>query len=112
MGLQATHLVAQWAGATSFVAVYACIVAAALGVELSCRPPAPAADAFRLARLMALLGGASVLVAGAASTLYWWRVGRASGTASAAAGAGLVAAAALFALAVRALHARVRRDIP
>jgi hypothetical protein len=109
MALDTLHLVAPWAGATSVVALLGCIIAAALGVQFSTQVLAPAADAFDLARLLALVGGTAVIVAGMASTCYWWRVGVASGTASVAIGCGLVGAAVLFAAAARALLAGTHR---
>jgi hypothetical protein len=110
MGLVAVHIVAQWAGATAFVALMGCIIAAALGVQFSTHPLAPAVRAFDLARLMALVGGTAVIVAGAASTFYWWRVGVASDAASAGIGCAIATAGMLFAIAARLLMARTRNS--
>jgi hypothetical protein len=63
------QLIAQWAGATSFVALLGCIIAFAIALQLSRQPLAPAAAAFDLARRLALLGGVAVIVAGAAATI-------------------------------------------
>jgi hypothetical protein len=112
MGVGPVHVLAQWAGATAFIAALGCIIAAALGMQFASEPFAPAADAFRLARLLALLGGAAVIVAGAASTFYWWRVGVASDAAAAAVGCGITGAAVVFAVAARALLHRARRTRP
>jgi hypothetical protein len=103
------HLIAQWAGATCFVALLGCIIAFALALQFSRQPLAPADAAFHLARRLALLGGSAVIVACAASTLYWWRVGVARGAVAAAIGLGLAITALVFAVAVRALHARAPR---
>lgn len=109
MGSAFLHLIAQWAGATSFVALLGCIIAFALALQFSRQPLAPAAAAFDLARRLALLGGVAVIVSAAASTLYWWRVGVAAGPVAAGIGLGLAIAAVVFAVAVRALGARAPR---
>jgi hypothetical protein len=103
------QLIAQWAGATSFVALLGCIIAFAIALQLSRQPLAPAAAAFDLARRLALLGGVAVIVAGAAATLYWWRMGVASGAVAAAVVLGLAIASLVFTVAVRALNARAPR---
>jgi len=109
VGTAFLHLIAQWAGATSFVALIGCLIAFALALQFSHQPLAPAAPAFDLARRLALVGGVAVIVACAASTLYWWRMGVAPGTAAAGIGLGLAVAAVVFAAAVRALNARAPR---
>ena len=109
MGTAFLHLIAQWAGATSFVALLGCIIAFALALQFSRHPLAPAAAAFDLARRLALLGGVAVIVACAASTLYWWRIGVASGSVAAAIVLGLAIASVVFTITVRALNARAPR---
>jgi hypothetical protein len=109
VGVAFLHLIAQWAGATSFVALLGCIIAFAIALQLSRQPLAPAGAAFDLARRLALLGGVAVIVAGAASTLYWWRMGVAPGTVAAAIGLGLAIVSVVFAAAVRALNAKAPR---
>ncbi len=109
VGTAFLHLIAQWAGATSIVALFGCIVAFALALQFSRQPFAPAAAAFDLARRLALLGGAAVIVASSASTLYWWWRGVAAGAAVVAIEAGLAVATLLFTVAVRALNARAPR---
>jgi hypothetical protein len=109
VGIALLHLIAQWAGATSFVALLGCLIAFAIALQFSRQPLAPAAAAFDLARRLALLGGVAVIVACAASTLYWWRVGVAPVTAAVGIGLGLAIAAVVFGVAVRALNARAPR---
>jgi hypothetical protein len=109
VGTALLHLIAQWAGATSFIALLGCVIAFALALQFSGQPLAPAAAAFDLARRLALLGGVAVIVACAASTLYWWRMGVAAGTAAAGICLGLGVAAVAFGVAVRALNARAPR---
>jgi hypothetical protein len=106
--LEILHVVAQWAGATSVIALMGCIIAAAIGMQFSQDPLSPAAEAFELARTMALVGGSGVIVAGAAATLYWWQVGVVSTPVSAAVVSGLAVSAIAFAAAVRVLRARSR----
>jgi hypothetical protein len=110
MWLAAVHMVAQWAGATAVVALMGCIIAAVLGVQFSSHPLAPSAQAFDLARLMALVGGTAVIVAGTTSTFYWWSVGVASDTTSAGIGCMIGTVGVLFAIAARSLLARTRNS--
>jgi hypothetical protein len=109
VGTAFLHLTAQWAGATSIIALFGCIVAFALALQFSRQPFAPADAAFDLARRLALLGGTAVIVGCAASTLYWWRMGVASGAVVVAIETGLAIASLLFTVAVRALYARAPR---
>ncbi len=109
MGVAFLHLISQWAGATSVVALIGCIIAFALALQLSGHPLAPAAAAFDLARTLALLGGVAVIVACAAATLYWWCVGVAPSATAAGIGCGLAIVSVVFAVAVRALNARAPR---
>jgi hypothetical protein len=109
MGTALLHLIAQWAGATSIVALLGCIVAFALALQFSRQPFAPVDAAFDLARRLALLGGTAVIVACATSTLYWWRRGAAAGVVVVGIEAGLAIASLLFVVAVRTLGARAPR---
>jgi len=109
VGTALLHLIAQWAGATAVVALLGCIIAFALALQFSGQPLAPADAAFDLARRLALLGGVAVIVACAASTLYWWRMGVAAGAVAAAIELGIAIASLAFAVAVRALRARAPR---
>jgi hypothetical protein len=109
VGVAFLHLIAQWAGATSMVALIGCVVAFAIALQLSGHPLAPAAAAFDLARMLALLGGVAVIVAGGSATLYWWLVGVAPSATAAGIGSALVIVTLLFAVAVRALNARAPR---
>jgi hypothetical protein len=109
VGTALLHLIAQWAGATSIVALLGCIVAFALALQFSRQPLAPADAAFDLARRLALLGGTAVIIACATSTLYWWRRGVAAGVVVVGIEAGLAIASLLFVVAVRALNARAPR---
>ncbi|HYX84437.1 MAG TPA: hypothetical protein VE777_05670 [Gaiellales bacterium] len=103
MGVSLLHLVAQWAGATAYVALVACIVAASLAFAMASAITYPAEAAYRLARHMALVGGTAVLVAGTSSTLYYWLIGVASGRAALLIEMALLGAAAAFALVVALL---------
>jgi hypothetical protein len=109
VGVAFLHLIAQWAGATSVVSLIGCVVAFAIALQLSGHPLAPAAAAFDLARMLALLGGVAVIVAGGSATLYWWLVGVAPSATAAGIGSALVIVTLLFAVAVRALNARAPR---
>jgi hypothetical protein len=109
VGVAILHLIAQWAGATSVVSLIGCIIAFAIALQLSGQPLAPAAAAFDLARMLALLGGVAVIVAAGSATLYWWLVGVAPSATAAGVGSALVVVTLLFAVAVRALAARAPR---
>jgi hypothetical protein len=109
VGVAILHLIAQWAGATSVVSLIGCIIAFAIALQLSGQPLAPAAAAFDLARMLALLGGVAVIVAAGSATLYWWLVGVAPSATAAGIGSALVVVTLLFAVAVRALAARAPR---
>jgi hypothetical protein len=109
VGTAFLHLIAQWAGATALISLLGCVIAFALALQFSGQPLAPADAAFDLARRLALLGGIGVIVAGSASTLYWWRMGIAPGAAAAAIELGIAIASLGFAAAVRALRARAPR---
>jgi hypothetical protein len=114
MGVFLLHDLAQWAGATAILACLGCIIAAALGVQMSASALLPGEAAFDLARGMAVLGGSAVLVAAASSTLYYWLIGVASGRAAVLIEASLVGGTVLFAgllglLLRRGQHARAPR---
>jgi hypothetical protein len=111
VGVHLISDVARWAGAAAVVSFTGCVIAGVLGVQLSASVALPADRAFDLARRMALLGGACVLVAGSTSTLYYWLCGIASDRAAALVGVGLLAAALMFAGLARVLCERRRRDL-
>lgn len=82
MEVNLLHGLAQWAGATAVLASLGCIVAAILGVQMSASAFLPGEAAFDLAKVMAVLGGTAILVAGAVSTWYYWLIDVASGRAA------------------------------
>ena len=106
MGVSLLQDLAQWAAATAFLACLGCFIAAALGIQFSASALMPGDAAFALARTMAILGGAAVLVAGLSSTLYFWLIGVASDRAAVMVGAGMVAAALVFVGMLGMLHDR------
>jgi asparagine N-glycosylation enzyme membrane subunit Stt3 len=97
VGVYLLHDVSQWAGATAILACLGCFIAAALGVQFSVSAMLPGDAAFDLARVMAVVGGTSVLVAAATCTLYYWLIGVASGRAAALVGVSLAAGTLAFA---------------
>jgi hypothetical protein len=97
MGVFLLHDLAQWAGATAILASLGCVIAAALGVQMSASALLPGDAAFDLARAMAILGGAAVLVAASSATLYYWLVGIASDRAALLVEVSLVGGTLLFA---------------
>jgi hypothetical protein len=108
MGVSLLQDVAQWAGATAVLAFVGCLIAGALAVQMSASPLLPGEEAYGLARAMAVLGGASVLVACSSSALYYWSIGVASGRAAVLIEAGLLVAATAFAGVLRLLVVRSR----
>ena len=106
MGVYLLQHLAQWAAATALLACMGCIIAAALGVQMSASALMPGDEAFALARTMAILGGTAVLVAGFSSTLYFWLVGIASERAAILVGTGMLAAALVFVGMLGMLHDR------
>ncbi len=106
MGVSLLQQLAQWAAATAFLACLGCFIAAALGIQFSASALMPGDAAFALARTMAILGGAAVIVAGVSSTLYFWLIGVASDRAAVMVGTGMVAAALVFVGMLGMLHAR------
>jgi hypothetical protein len=106
MGLELVRLVSQLAGAIAVLALVGCFIAATAAVELTRSMVETAADAFRLARLMALVGGAAVVVAGLAATLYWWSAGVASSAAASGTAMGIGLAGVGFAVVVRRVWER------
>lgn len=103
MGLELVRIVSQWAGVVSVLALFGCFITATAAVELARAMADNADEVFRLARRMAVLGGACVILASITSTLYWWRVGEASPAAAAGIGAALILAAAAFTVVARRL---------
>jgi hypothetical protein len=112
MGVSLLHDVAQWAGATAVLAALGCLIAGALGLQMSASFMMPADEAYGLARAMAILGGSSVLVAAASSTFYYWSLGIASGRATVLIEAGLLGGAMVFAGMLRVLSVRSRARAP
>jgi hypothetical protein len=103
MGLELVRIVSQWAGAVAVLALFGCFLAATAAVELARAMADTADEAFKLARRMAVLGGACVIVAGLTSTLYWWRMGAASAAAAFGIAAALGLAAVTFTVVARRL---------
>ena len=108
MGVHVLQGVSQWAGAAALLACIGCLIAAALGLEMSASVFLPGEAAYDLARTMAVLGGTCVLVSASTATLYYWLVGVASGRATAFVEIGLVSATLIFGGAVGMLRERRR----
>jgi hypothetical protein len=96
VGVYLLQHLAQWAAATAFLATMGCVIAAALGIQMSASALMPGDAAFALARAMAILGGSAVIVAGLSSTLYFWLIGVASDRAGLMVGAGTLAVGLVF----------------
>jgi ethanolamine transporter EutH len=107
MGLQLVRIVSQSAGVVAVLALIGCFLAATVAIELSRGMHESADEMIRLVRRMAVIGGASVILAGTTSTLYWWRAGVASPAAAAGMAAGMTVAAATF----TAVALRLPRDV-
>ena len=112
MGVYLLQEMARWAGATAVLAALGCLIAGALGVQMSASYLLPGDEAFALARAMAILGGVSVLVAGASCTFYYWTIGVASGRATVLIEAGVLGGATAFAGLLRLLAVRSRARAP
>ena len=98
VGVTMLHVLAQLSGATAYGAFLGCVIAAAFAIgSLDAEP------AVRLARILALVGGSAVLVASSSSTLYYWLIGSASARSALLVEMGLLALAAVFAVAVARL---------
>lgn len=108
MGVSLLQDAAQWAGATAVLAALGCLIAGALGVQMSASPLAPSEEAFRLSGLMAILGGSAVLVACGASTFYYWTIGVASGRTTVLVEVGTLGGAIAFGGLLRVLAVRAR----
>ena len=106
MGVYLLQHLAQWAAATAFLACFGCFIAAALGIQFSASALMPGDAAFALARTMAVLGGAAVIVAGLSSTLYFWLIGAASDRAAVLVGVAMVGVAVIFVGTLGVLHER------
>ena len=100
--------IAKASAATVFLAAFGCIIAASLAYQMSSSPLQPAAEAYRLARLMALLGGIAALLFGVTATAYFWVTHQASDRAFGVIETSLVGVAVMFALAVVALLGSAR----
>ena len=112
MGVYLLQDLAHWAGATAILACLGCIIAAALGVQMSSSVLLPGDAAFALARLMAMMGGAAVFVAASTSTLYYWQIGVASGHATLLIETGVLAGGVVFAGMVGMMHERHHAGAP
>ncbi len=108
MGVYLLQDLARWAGATAVLAALGCLIAAALGVQMSASMLLPGEAGFRLARQMAFLGSGAVFVAGASATLYYWMIGVASERAAGLVEAGLLAAMVVFAGVIGMMRDRSR----
>jgi hypothetical protein len=106
VGVYLLQHLAQWAVATAFLACFGCFIAAALGIQFSASALMPGDAAFALARTMAVLGGAAVIVAGFSSTLYFWLIGAASDRAAVLVGVAMVGVAVIFVGMLGVLHER------
>jgi hypothetical protein len=106
VGVYLLQHLAQWAAATAFLACFGCFIAAALGIQFSASALMPGDAAFALARTMAVLGGAAVIVAGLSSTLYFWLIGAASDRAAVLVGVAMVGVAVIFVGMLGVLHER------
>jgi len=106
VGVSLLQHLAQWAAATAFLACFGCFIAAALGIQFSASALMPGDAAFALARTMAVVGGAAVIVAGLSSTLYFWMIGAASDRAAVLVGVAMVGVAVIFVGMLGVLHER------
>ncbi len=110
MGVHLLADVAQTAMITTFVAMFGCIVAAAIAIPMRGVPGQPVEPAFSLARAMAVLGGVAGLVTGLVGTVYFFLIGEASPRAFLLVEMALIGGAAAFWLAVSVmLQARASR---
>jgi hypothetical protein len=99
MDLELVRLVSQWAGAVAVFALLGCFIASAVALQFSHAMIGSAGGAFQLVRRMAFVGGGAVITAGLTSTLYWWRLGVASGSAAVTAASAVGVAGLAFAIA-------------
>jgi hypothetical protein len=95
--------IAKASAVTVFLAAFGCIVAAGFAIPMSMGPGQPAAEAFWLAKSMALLGGIAALVFGATATTFFWLTGQASQKAFVLIEMATLGVAIVFVLAVAAL---------
>jgi hypothetical protein len=70
--------IAKASAVTVILAAFGCIVAAGFAVPMSMGPGQPAAEAFWLAKSMAMLGGIALLAFMATATCFFWLTGQAS----------------------------------
>ena len=95
--------IAKASAVTVFLAAFGCIVAAGFAIPMSMGPGQPAAEAFWLAKSMALLGGIASLVFTATATVYFWLTGQASQEAFVLIEMATLGGAVVFVLVVAAL---------
>ena len=103
MGVELLADVARTAVAATFLAAIGCVLAAGFAIPMSASPFQPAEAAFRLARVMALLGGTSAFICGTTATLWAWLTGAATERVFVLTEMALAGAAVVFAIAVAAL---------
>jgi hypothetical protein len=104
MGVWLLGDVARTAVIAMYLSALSCIIAAAFAVPMSTSPFQPADAAFRLARLMALLGAVSGFIFGVTGAAYFWLAGHASDQAFVVTEMALMGGIAVFLIAVAMLH--------
>jgi hypothetical protein len=112
VGVDLLAEIARASVATTFLAAIGCVLAAGFAIPMSASPFQPAEAAFRLARLMALLGGAAAFLCGTTATLWAWLIGATSERAFVLIEMVLLGAAVVFAVAVAALLSAQRTSRP
>lgn len=86
------------------------MLAAGFAIPMSASPFQPAEAAFRLARVMALLGGIAAFICGTTATLWAWLTGLATERVFVLTEMALAGAAVVTAIAVAALLSAERRS--
>lgn len=104
MGVWILGDLARTAVIAMYLSALSCIIAAAFAVPMSASPLQPSDAAFRLARLMALLGAVSGFVFGISGAAYFWFSGQASDQAFVVTEMALMGGVAVFLIAVAMLH--------
>ena len=104
MGVWLLGDVARTAVIAMYLSALSCIIAAAFAVPMSASPFQPSDAAYRLARLMALLGAVSGFVFGITGVAYFWLSGQASDRGFVVTEMALMGGIAVFLIAVAMLH--------